>query len=122
MTVVTKGEHMQQEAIYYSGPERRTRDRSLGLFLRRRQQKAVEQERRQNSRPEFDIAAALEMHLDQYKTRHAMMRLLDTWLKEARSGDEASQDAAYISAVERAIEVMKAEADVETAIAVLQRQ
>ena len=112
-------QQQQQETVTYSGPERRTRDRAMGLLLRRRQQRHVEEERRRNTRPGFDIAAELEMHLDQCNSRHAMVRLLQGWLSEARSGEP---DGEYVSAVERAIEIIKREPDLETAIAVLQRQ
>ena len=90
-------------------------------LLRRRENRAVEVDRRRPS-PGFDIAGLLEMHLDQCKTRRAMIGLLDQWLSEARDRGEDSQDPDYISAVERAIEVMKKAPDVETAIVWLQRR
>ena len=89
--------------------------------LRRRENRPVEFERRR--RPSnFDIGALLEMHLDQCKTRRAMIHLLEVWLTEATGRDEASQDADYTEAVQRAIEVMRAAPDVETAIVMLQRR
>lgn len=89
--------------------------------LRRRENRPVEFERRR--RPSnFDIGALLEMHLDQCKTRRAMIHLLEEWLAEATSRDEASQDADYTEAVQRAIEVMRAAPDVETGIVMLQRR
>jgi hypothetical protein len=106
----------------YAGPERRVRDRSEGFPLRRRRQEWVEHERRRTNLGGFDIAAVLEMHLDQCKTRRAMLELLDGWLSEARGGPQETQDSNYIYAVERSIEVMKGAPDVETAIAILQRQ
>ncbi|MGZ8198607.1 MAG: hypothetical protein ACXWUH_03995 [Burkholderiales bacterium] len=106
----------------YSGPERRARDRTLGTPLRRRLVEAVEIERRSVNTNAFDIAAALEMHLDQCTTRRAMLQLLQGWLSEARSGSKEAQDADYIGAVERSIEVMKSAPDVETGIAILQRK
>jgi hypothetical protein len=112
---------MPQEDIY-SGPERRAGDRSQGTPLRRRRQEWVEHERRRTNLQGFDIAAVLEMHLDQCKTRRAMLELLDGWLAEARNSPQESQDPNYISAVERSIEVMKSAPDVETAISILQRQ
>jgi hypothetical protein len=106
----------------YSGPERRAHDRSQGTQLRRRRQEWVENERRRTNLGGFDIAAVLEMHLDQCKTRRAMLELLDGWLTEARSSSQDTQDPSYISAVERSIEIMKNAPDVETAIAILQRR
>ena len=110
------------ETLTYSGPERRARDRSFGIQLRRREQQDVKNDRRRATRESFDIAAALEMHLDRCKTRRAMIRLLEQWRSEAQSAAEHEQDPDYIDAVERAIEVLNQEPDVETAIAVLQRQ
>jgi hypothetical protein len=106
----------------YSGPERRGHDRSQGIQLRRRRQDWVEHERRRTNLRGFDIAAVLEMHLDQCRTRRAMLDLLEGWLTEARNGPREMQDPNYISAVERSIEVMKSAPDVETAITILQRQ
>jgi len=106
----------------YAGPERRGRDRSEGLQLRRRRQEWVQVERRRANLQGFDIAAVLEMHLDQCRTRRAMLELLNGWLVEARSATPEAQDANYITAVEQSIEVMKSAPDVETAIAILQRQ
>jgi hypothetical protein len=51
-----------------------------------------------------------------------MLELLDGWLNEARNSPPETQDPSYINAVERSIEVMKSAPDVETAIAILQRQ
>ena len=109
----------------YSGQERRTRDRARGIVLRRRRSEAVppaEERRRSNAEPNgFDIAAALELHLDQCTTRRAMLTLLESWLREASDGD-AERDESYITAVQHAAEVMKTAPDVLTGIAVLQRQ
>jgi hypothetical protein len=105
----------------FTGTERRARDRLRGIQLRRRQEAEVEEERRQRNPNGFDIAAALELHLDEHKTRRAMMRLLEQWLADARS-EPGATDVAYVSAVERAIDAMKNSPDVETAIAVLQRR
>jgi hypothetical protein len=112
---------MPQENTY-SGPDRRGHDRAQGSPLRRRRQEWVENERRRTNLGGFDIAAVLEMHLDQCKNRRAMLELLESWLTEARNAPQESQDPNYISAVERSIEVMKGAPDVETAIAILQRQ
>jgi hypothetical protein len=106
----------------YAGPERRSGDRSQGHPLRRRRQEWVEHERRRTTLGGFDIAAVLEMHLDQCKTRRAMLELLDGWLTEARGSPQEAQDPNYIDAVERSIEIMKSAPDVETAIAILQRR
>ena len=106
----------------YAGPDRRVRDRSEGFPLRRRRQESVEHERRRTNLRGFDIAAVLEMHLDQCRTRRAMLELLNGWLSEARGSPPETQDANYIEAVERSIEVMKSAPDVETAIGILQRQ
>jgi hypothetical protein len=109
------------ETETYTGPERRTRDRSLGFQLRRRRQQPVENERRRDLRG-FDIAGLLEMHLDQCKTRRAMLTLLEGFLTEARNAAPETQDADYITAIERSIEVMRTAPDVETGICILQRR
>jgi hypothetical protein len=106
----------------YPGPERRGRDRSQGVQLRRRRQEWVQVERRRANLQGFDIAAVLEMHLDQCRTRRAMLDLLNGWLVEARNAPPEAQDPNYISAVEQSIEIMKSAPDLETAIAILQRQ
>lgn len=108
----------------YPGRDRRQRDRARGFVLRRRQIKPMEPalERRRNIPDGFDIAGALEIHLDQCTTRRSMLALLDSWLGEAKVANAAERDHAYIIAVERAIAVMKASPDVTTAIAVLQRR
>ena len=90
-------------------------------LLRRRENRAVTVERRRPA-PGFDIAGILEMHLDQCKTRRAMIGLLDQWLSEARAREHENQDPDYIDAVERAIEVMKKAPDVETAVIWLQKR
>ena len=104
--------------------ERRARDRSQGFALRRRRQELIDAslERRRSERSGFDIAAALEMHLDECKTRRAMLTLLESWLAEARNAGPEEQDESYVQAVERAIEVMRSSPDPLTAIAVLQRR
>lgn len=106
----------------YAGPDRRARDRSLGVLLRRRQQQKVEVERRREAGGASEIAAALEMHLDQCRTRGAMLKLLGGWLAETRDAPPQSQDAEYARAVERAIAVMKQAPDAESGIAMLQRR
>jgi hypothetical protein len=104
-----------------SRQERRARDRSRGITLRRRLNQRVDAglERRSTTQNGFDIAAALELHLDQCTTRRAMLALLESWASETKNGE---QDNDYIRAVERAMEVMKAAPDPLTAIAVLQRR
>ena len=109
----------------YTGDERRLRDRTRGIVLRRRRSEPREgaEERRRTSAPNgFDIASALELHLDQCSTRRAMLGLLESWLAEAKNPDAAERDDGYRQAVEHAITVMKASPDVPTAIAVLQRR
>lgn len=105
----------------YAGPERREHDRSSGTQLRRRRQEPVENDRRRDLRG-FDIAGMLEMHLDEYKTRRSMLNLLERWLSEARNAAPEAQDADYITAIERSIEVMRGAPDLETAIYSLQRR
>lgn len=104
--------------------ERRARDRSQGILLRRRRNELPDSEADRRLKPpsSFDIAAALELHLDEVKTRRSMIALLEAWLTESRTGDPQEQDADYLQAVERAIEVMKSAPDVLTGIAVLQRR
>ena len=104
------------------GAERRTRDRSQGVLLRRRQKQQVALERRRPTEGTSDIAAALEMHLDQCKTRRAMLTLLENWLGEARNSPPEAQDATYAHALERSIDVIREAPDLETGIAILHRR
>lgn len=101
--------------------ERRARDRSLGILLRRRQNRLAEiaEERRRKTRSGFDIAAALELHLDQVTTRRGMIALLESWLNESTQGEDRDED--YVQAIERAIRVIKTAPDLQTGIAMLQR-
>src|SRR5688572_14297176 len=105
----------------FSGSERRARDRSAGIQLRRRRKEPapVAEDRRSTRGDGFDIAAALELHLDQIKNRRGMIALLESWLNEAKQA--AERDDNYVSAVEHAIEVVTAAPNLLTAIAVLQR-
>lgn len=103
-------------------PERRARDRARGIELRRRLKLQVEAERRRSRQGTAEIAAALELHLDQFKTRRAMIGLLERWLTESRSAAVEEQDVDYVKALERSIEIMQASPDVETGIAVMHRQ
>ena len=107
----------------YSGEERRLRDRARGIVLRRRRaepREGAEERRRAPVQNGFDIASALELHLDQCGTRRAMLGLLESWLAEGQNASE--RDDGYRRAVEHAMTVMKASPDVPTAIAVLQRR
>ena len=110
----------------YQGNERRTRDRSRGIVLRRRRSQPVDpaQERRRTPVQQngFDIAAALELHLDQCSTRRAMLTLLESWLREANEAGDGERDEGYIRAVQNATEVIKNSPDVQTGIAILQRR
>jgi hypothetical protein len=121
----TEAENNKESAVAeletYSGQERRARDRSR-ILLRRRRVEAVEPavERRRGAANGFDIAAALEMHLGEHTTKRAMLRLLESWLQEARAS--AERDDNYIEAVEYATEVMQSAPDVLTGICILQRQ
>ena len=93
--------------------------------LRRRENRPVEFDRRRrdgDSSESFDIGAALELHLDQCKTRRSMIKLLEEWLAESRNRDPGSQNPEYAAAVERAIDVMRNAPDIETAIVTLQRR
>jgi hypothetical protein len=111
-------------AHHYPGQERRARDRSAGIQLRRRQNKSVDKPdaRKRSSENGFDIASALELHLDQITTRRGMIALLESWLLEARQSEPPERDEKYVAAVEHAIQVMTAASDPIAAIAVLQRR
>ena len=106
----------------YSGHERRRLDRSAGIQLRRRQKQSDEKanDRRSSSDNGFDIAGALELHLDEVKTRRGMIALLESWLKEAND-NVTERDENYVRAVEHAITVMTAAPDPVIGIARLQR-
>jgi hypothetical protein len=113
------------ETETYGGEERRVRDRSRGITLRRRQNALPEGQTERRRAPVnngFDIASALEMYLDEHKGRRAMLNLLESWLTEAKNPEATEHDDGYAQAVEYAIEVMKTSPDVMTAIAVLQRR
>ena len=113
---------MHPQTQPHSGPERRARDRSRGITLRRREKQTIEVERRQPTEGTPEIAAALELHLDQCKTRRAMLTLIETWLGEARNAPPDAQDPVYARALERSIEVIRGAPDLETGIAMLQRR
>lgn len=104
--------------------ERRARDRSQGIVLRRRMKRLVDAnlERRRHAQSGFDIAAALELHLDQCTTRRAMLTLLESWGAEANSAAAEERDEGYVRAIEHAIGVMKSAPDPLSAIAILQRR
>ena len=119
------GERSVAQTATYTGEERRLRDRARGIVLRRRRsepREGAEERRRAPAHDGFDIASALELHLDQCGTRRAMLALLESWLAEAQNPEAAERDEGYRLAVEHAISVMKASPDVTTAIAVLQRR
>ena len=110
----------------YGGEERRTRDRARGIVLRRRQRNqppegVVERRRAPPVTNGFDIASALELHLDQCTTRRSMLGLLEKWLIESKNPEAGERDEGYCQAVESAIEVMKNAPDVLSGIAMLQR-
>ena len=113
---------MHPQSQSHPGPERRARDRSQGITLRRREKQVTGVERRRPIEGTAEIAAALELHLDQCKTRRAMLTLIETWLGEARNAPPDAQDPAYARALERSIEVIKGAPDLETGIAMLQRR
>jgi hypothetical protein len=104
-------------------PERRARDRSQGIALRRRQGQLVytRHERRRTRHSGFDVAAALEMHLDRFPTREALVVLLDSWLYQAERSGLCDEREAYCTALELALDTMKAAPDPVAAITVLQR-
>lgn len=106
----------------HTGQERRSRDRSAGIRLRRRQNQLPDKadDRRRRSHDGIDIASALELHLDLVTTRRGMITLLESWLHEGKN-NPSERDESYVRAVERAIEVMSAAPDPVSAIAVLQR-
>ena len=105
-----------------SGAEPGPDDASESAPLRRRENRHVDVERRRNRSSGIDIGALLEMHLDTCKTRRAMINLMDQWLNEVRNRPPEGQDAEYMNAIERAIDVMKGAPDVETAIVMLQQR
>src|SRR5688572_541052 len=106
----------------YTGQERRKRDRSVGIELRRRQKQSIDKanDRRSSSDNGFDIAGALELHLDEVPTRRGMITLLETWLQEANDS-LSERDENYVKAIADAITVMTAAPDPLTGIARLQR-
>jgi hypothetical protein len=104
-----------------SESEHSSDDPTPALQLRRRRNEPVAVERRRSG-GSFDIAAALELYLDNCKTRRAMLELLDQWLAEGRQREQDAENIQYIAAVERAMETMKRAPDVETAIVMLQRR
>ena len=107
----------------YTGQERRARDRAAGIQLRRRAKKPLPDKAsdRRKTQDGFDIAAALELHLDQVTTRRGMIALLESWLQEAKDSNQAEHDESYMRALMHAREVMTTAPDPLTAIAVLQR-
>jgi len=106
----------------YSGQERRRLDRSAGIQLRRRRKPTIDKanDRRSSSDNGFDIASALELHLDEVPTRRGMITLLETWLQEAKDS-QTERDENYVKAIADAIAVMTAAPDPLTGIARLRR-
>jgi hypothetical protein len=106
----------------YTGQERRRLDSSSGIQLRWREKQRVDKanDRRTSSDNGFDIAGALELHLEQVTTRRGMITLLESWLQEANDSQTA-RDENYVRAIADAITVMTAAPDPLTGIARLQR-
>jgi hypothetical protein len=103
--------------------ERRRRDRSQGILLRRRHGQIVHTHiERRCQWSGFNVAAALELHLDEFPSREAMLVLLQSWRYAADAGAANAFDDDYDTTISRAIDVMRTAPDVATAIVVLQRR
>jgi hypothetical protein len=104
-------------------PERRARDRSQGILLRRRhEQRHTRAERRCGALADFDVAVALELQLDRFPTRKAMLVLLESWLYCANPSGRSEHEDSYARSISQAISVMATAPDPVTAIAMLQRR
>src|SRR5690349_728662 len=82
VTSTTSGGSMASAAT----PERRRFDRNedpAPLHRRHGQLVHITERRRRGNRG-FDIASALELHLDDYPTREAMLELLASWFYDAQ--------------------------------------
>lgn len=99
--------------------ERRSRDRSQGILLRRRHSQLGHM-RIERRRPHvgFDVAGALELHLEDYPTLEAMLVLLEAW-RYAANGEHAPE---YLDAIDHAVAVMRRADEPLHAIAMLQRR
>src|SRR5688572_28227967 len=98
-------------------PERRKSDRTEGPTLRRRHGQLVHTRiERRHPYAGFDIAAALELHLDRFPTREAMLVLLESWFYQAEVSGLGEHVGGYAEAVARAAEIMRAAPDAETGI------
>jgi hypothetical protein len=106
-----------------STPERRARDRSQGILLRRRhEQRHTRADRRRSALAGFDVAAALELQLDRFPTRRAMLVLLESWLYCANPCGRSDREDSYTRSISQAIGVMATAPDPVTATAMLQRR
>lgn len=110
-------------AISETHAERRAWDRSQGIPLRRRHGQLVHTriERRHSPPAGFDVAAALELHLDQFPTREGLLVLLDAWMYQSQVSGLGEHVEGYAAAIEHAKSVLREAPDAAIAIAVLQR-
>lgn len=89
----------------------RRHTRSTNICLRRRhgqlrRANGLPERRRPPSTP-FDIAGALELNLDRFPTKAAMLTLLQSWLYAAEAEDLNDTRPAYAHALRVAIEIMR---------------
>jgi hypothetical protein len=102
--------------------ERRSRARLRETPLRRRNHVgpgALARERRRASGGGLDVAGTLELHLDRYPTKPAMLTFLQSLIYAAEGSDSGSWRSDYVGALRQATDVMQDATTPNEAIATL---
>jgi hypothetical protein len=74
-------------------------------------------ERRKNNSAQFDIATVLELNLDRYRTKQAMLTYLTALLYTAETGQLYVRHPEYVNAMWRALELVDCSTGVVEAVA-----
>lgn len=102
--------------------ERRSRVRLRETPLRRRNHvgpAAFSRDRRRDHSNGFDVAETLEINLDRYPTKPAMLTFLQSLLYAAEDNQPAAWRADYVGALKKAADVLQEAATPNEAVATL---
>jgi hypothetical protein len=77
-------------------------------------------ERRKSNDKGPNVAATLELNLDRFPTKSAMLTFLRTVLHSAQAGEFGSQQAGYVDALKQAVDILERSPELIEAIATLQ--
>ena len=77
-------------------------------------------ERRKSSDTGHNVAATLELNLDRFPTKSAMLTFLRAVLDSAQTGDFGSQQPSYVDALKQAVDILERSPAPIEAIATLQ--